>query len=163
MRRKYLKSRLRSLLPAEILNVKSIAVIGASPDPNKVGYAVLRNLLSFPGSLYPVNPKHRKILGRDVYPTLSSIPGPVEMAVVVVPSHSVPQVVEEAGKNGVPLVVIISSGFRETGEAGSVLEDQVLAIARHYGIRILGPNCLGIMLPHQGINTTFDPISPKTR
>ena len=83
------------------------------------------------------------------------------MAVVVVPSHAVPQVVEEAGKKGVPLVVIISSGFRETGDAGSVLEDQVLAIARQYGIRIVGPNCLGIMLPHQGINTTFDPISPK--
>ena len=154
-------SKLEPVLPAEIFNVKSIAVIGASPDPNKVGYAVLRNLLSFPGSLYPVNPKHPGILGRTVYPTLSSIPGSVEMAVVVVPSLAVPQVVEEAGKKGVPLVVIISSGFRETGDAGSVLEDQVLAIARQYGIRIVGPNCLGIMLPHQGINTTFDPISPK--
>ena len=148
-------------MPAEILNVKSIAVIGASPDPNKVGYSVLRNLLSFPGSLYPVNPKHQKILGRDVYSTLSSIPGPVDIAVVVVPSHSVPRVVEEAGIRGIPLVVIISSGFRESGEAGAVLEDQVLKIARQYGIRLVGPNCLGIMLPHQGINTTFDPISPK--
>ena len=148
-------------MPAEILNVKSIAVIGASPDPNKVGYSVLRNLLSFPGSLYPVNPKHQKILGRDVYSTLSSIPGPVDIAVVVVPSHSVPRVVEEAGIRGIPLVVIISSGFRESGEAGAVLEDQVLTIARQYGIRLVGPNCLGIMLPHQGINTTFDPISPK--
>ena len=155
------EGNLEPALPAGILNVKSIAVIGASPDPNKVGYSVLRNLLSFPGSLYPVNPKHPKILGRAVYPTLSSIPGPVEMAVVVVPSHAVLRVVEEAGKKGVPFVIIISSGFRETGEAGSVLEDQVLAIARNYGIRILGPNCLGIMLPHQGINTTFDPISPK--
>ena len=155
------KNQVETPLPAGVLNVKSIAVIGASPDPNKVGYAVLRNLLSFPGSLYPVNPKHPEILGRTVYPTLSSIPAPVEMAVVVVPSHSVLKVVEEAGKKGVPLVVIISSGFRESGEAGSVLEDQVLVIARNYGIRILGPNCLGIMLPHQGINTTFDPISPK--
>ncbi len=149
------------ILPAEMFKVKSIAVIGASPDPDKVGYAVLRNLLSFPGSVYPVNPKHGTILGRDVYPTLSSIPGPVEIAVVVVPAHSVPQVVEEAGKIGVPIVVIISSGFRETGEAGAILEDQVLMIARRYGIRILGPNCLGIMLPQQGINTTFDPISPR--
>jgi len=155
------EGNLEPALPAGILNVKSIAVIGASPDPNKVGYSVLRNLLSFPGSLYPVNPKHPKILGRAVYPTLSSIPGPVDMAVVVVPSHSVLMIVEEAGKKGVPFVIIISSGFRETGEVGSVLEDQVLAIARNYGIRILGPNCLGIMLPHQGINTTFDPISPK--
>jgi acetyl coenzyme A synthetase (ADP forming)-like protein len=149
------------VMPADLLNVRSIAVIGASPDPNKVGYSVLRNLLSFPGSLYPVNPKHQKILGRAVYPTLSSIPGPVDIAVVVVPSHSVPKVVEEAGVRGVPLVVIISSGFRESGEAGSVLEGQVLTIARRYGIRIVGPNCLGIMFPHQGINTTFDPISPR--
>jgi acetyl coenzyme A synthetase (ADP forming)-like protein len=148
-------------MPREMLNVKSIAVIGATPDPNKVGYSVMRNLLSFPGSLFPVNPKHPKILGRTVYPTLSSIPGPVDMAVVVVPSHSVPGVVEEAGKKGIPLVVIISSGFKESGEAGLALEDQVLTIARQYGIRIVGPNCLGIMLPHQGINTTFDPISPK--
>ena len=148
-------------MPAEILNVKSIAVIGATPDPNKVGYSIMRNLLSFPGSLYPVNPKHQKILGRDVYSTLSSVPGPVDIAVVVVPSHSVPRVVEEAGKRGIPLVIIISSGFRESGEAGSALEDQVLTIARQYSIRLVGPNCLGIMLPHQGINTTFDPISPK--
>lgn len=155
------KGQMEPPLSAEILNVKSIAVIGASPDPNKVGYSVLRNLLSFPGSLFPVNPKHQKILGRAVYPTLSSIPGPVEMAVVVVPSHAVPQVMEEAGKKGIPLVIIISSGFRETGDAGSALEDQVLAIARHYGIRVVGPNCLGIMLPHLGINTTFDPISPR--
>ncbi len=148
-------------MPTEILNVKSIAVIGATPDPNKVGYSVMRNLLSFPGSLFPVNPKHPKILGRTVYPTLSSIPGTVDLAVVVVPSHSVPGVVEEAGKKGIPLVVIISSGFKESGEAGQALEEKVHSIAKQYGIRIVGPNCLGIMLPHQGINTTFDPISPK--
>jgi acetyl coenzyme A synthetase (ADP forming)-like protein len=148
-------------MPTEILNVKSIAVIGATPNPSKVGYSVMRNLLPFSGSLFPVNPKHPEILGRSVYPTLSSIPGPVDMAVVVVPSHSVPGVVEEAGKKGIPLVVIISSGFKESGETGLALEDRVLTIARQYGIRIVGPNCLGIMLPHQGINTTFDPISPK--
>ncbi|MCU0630246.1 MAG: acetate--CoA ligase family protein [Methanoregulaceae archaeon] len=155
------ETELEPAMPIEILNVDSIAVIGASPDPNKVGYSVLRNLLAFPGNLYPVNPKHQKILGRAVYPSLSSIPGPVNMAVVVVPAHAVPPVVEEAGKLGISLVVIISSGFRETGDAGLVLEDQVMTIARHYGIRVVGPNCLGIMLPHQGINTTFDPISPR--
>ena len=142
--------------------MKSIAVVGASPDPNKVGYSILRNLLSFPGKLYPVNPKHTQILGRTVYPTLTSIPDPVDIAVIVVPARFVVDVVEEAGKKGTPLVVIISSGFRESGEAGSLLEDQVLTIARQYGIRIVGPNCLGVMLPHQGINTTFDPISPKS-
>ena len=149
-------------LPPGILNAKSIAVIGASPDPNKVGYAVLRNLLAFPGKLYPVNPRHTLILGRTVYPTLSSIPEPVDIAVIVVPARLVPDIIKEAGNKGIPLVIIISSGFRESGKAGVQLEEQVLAIARQYGIRIVGPNCLGVMLPHQGINTTFDPISPKS-
>jgi len=148
-------------LPPELLHIRSIALIGASADPNKVGYAVLCNLLSFPGSLYPVNPKHEKLLGRTSYPSLTSIPGPVDVAIIVVPARSVPQIVEEAGKKGILLVVIISSGFRESGTAGSELEERVVAIAKQYGIRIMGPNCLGFMLPHLGINTTFDPVSPK--
>jgi len=152
----------KAALPPGILNAESIAVIGASPDSNKVGYAVLRNLLAFPGKLYPVNPRHTHILGRTVYPTLASIPDPVDIAVVVVPARRVPEIVKEAGEKGIPLVIIISSGFRESGEAGAHLEEQVLTIARQYGIRIVGPNCLGVMLPHQGINTTFDPISPKS-
>jgi len=148
-------------LPKELLHIKSIALIGASSEPNKVGYAVLRNLLSFPGTLYPVNPKHPVILGRTTYPSLTAIPGPVEVAVIVVPAKAVPSIVEEAGKKGIPLVVIISSGFRESGPAGIELEEQVIAFAQKYGVRIMGPNCLGVMFPHQGINTTFDPVSPK--
>jgi len=148
-------------LPPGLLNAKSIAVIGATPEPNKVGYAVMRNLLTFPGKLYPVNPKHIKILGRDVYPSLASIPGTVDIAVVVIPARFVPQVVKEAGEKGIPLVIIISSGFRESGKTGSDLESEVLEIAAQNGTRIMGPNCLGLMLPHQGINTTFDPVSPK--
>jgi acetyl coenzyme A synthetase (ADP forming)-like protein len=150
----------QSLAP-ELLNAKSIAVIGATPEPNKVGYAVLRNLLPFPGRLYPVNPKHQKILGRDVWPSLASIPDPVDIAVVVVPARFVPQVVKETGEKGIPLAIIISSGFRESGKGGAELEVQVMEIAAQYGIRIMGPNCLGLMLPHQNINTTFDPVSPK--
>ncbi len=148
-------------LPPGILDIKSIALIGASPEPNKVGYAVLRNLLAFPGRLYPVNPKHQTILGRTVYPSLASIPDQVDIAVIVIPARFVPQIVEEAGKKGILFVIIISSGFRESGEAGTHLEQQVLLVAEKYGIRIMGPNCLGLMLPLQSINTTFDPISPK--
>lgn len=148
-------------LPEKLHHIKSIALVGASAEPNKVGYAVLRNLLSFPGTLYPVNPKHPVILGRATYPSLTSIPGPVDVAVVVVPARVVPEIVEEAGKKEIPLVVIISSGFRESGGAGTELEDRVIEIAQRYGIRIMGPNCLGFMFPHQGINTTFDPVSPK--
>jgi len=148
-------------LHPEILNARSIALIGATPEPGKVGYAVLRNLLAFPGKLYPVNPKHQVILGRTVYPGLASVPDRIDIAVIVVPARFVPEIVRAAGEKGIPLVIIISSGFRESGKEGGELEQQVLRIAREYNTRIMGPNCLGLMLPHQGINTTFDPISPK--
>lgn len=148
-------------LPEKLLAIHSIAVVGASQDPNKVGYAITRNLLSFPGLLYPVNPKAKEILGRAAYSSLSAIPENVDVAVVAIPAKGVPQVVKEAGEKKIPLVIIISSGFREAGEAGRNMEKDILATARQYGIRIMGPNCLGLMLPHQGINTTFDPVSPK--
>ena len=151
----------KPVLPEQLLTIRSIAVVGASQDPNKVGYAITRNLLSFPGSLYPVNPKATEVLGRIAYPSLSAVPGTVDVAVVAIPAKGVPQVIKEAGEKKVPLVIIISSGFREAGEAGRQIEEQVLATARQYDIRIMGPNCLGLMLPHQGINTTFDPVSPK--
>ena len=151
----------RPELPDRLLSIGSIAVVGASQDPNKVGYAITRNLLQFKGSLYPVNPKADGILGKKAYPSLSSVPGTIDLVVIAIPAKGVPQVVRDAGEKKVPLVIIISSGFREAGEAGRALENEVLAIARQYGIRIMGPNCLGLMLPHQGINTTFDPVSPK--
>jgi len=148
-------------MPDELLHWRSVAIVGASQDPNKVGYAICRNMLTFPGNLYPVNPKSPEVLGRTAYPTLAAIPGDVDVAVIAIPAKGVPQIVEEAGRKKIPLVVIISSGFREIGPAGKALEDEVIAIAKKYGIRIMGPNCLGLMLPLQGINTTFDPVSPK--
>jgi acetyl coenzyme A synthetase (ADP forming)-like protein len=148
-------------LPDQILAIRSIAVVGASQDPNKVGYAICRNLLAFPGKLYPVNPKSGEILGRQAFPALSSIPDTVDVAVVAIPAKGVPQVVREAGEKKIPLVIVISSGFREAGDQGKEIEAEILSIAHQYGIRIMGPNCLGLMLPHQGINTTFDPVSPK--
>ena len=154
-------SRSKKQSISSLLTVKSIAVVGASPEPNKVGYAIVRNLLTFPGSLCPVNPKHAMILGRKTYPSLGSIPEPVDIAVVAVPARTVPQIIEEAGTKGIPLVIVISSGFRESGVEGRMLEEQVMSIADRYGIRIMGPNCLGLMLPLQGINTTFDPVSPR--
>ena len=151
----------RPALPDQLLAIRSIAVVGASQDPNKIGYAITRNLLSFPGALFPVNPKSAAILGKTAYPSLSAVPGSVDMAVVAIPAKGIPQIVKEAGEKKIPLVIIISSGFREAGDAGRQIEEQVLATARQYGIRIMGPNCLGLMLPHQGLNTTFDPVSPR--
>ena len=148
-------------LDPEIFSPKSIAVVGASGDPSKVGYAVFRNLLPFPGKLYAVNPNRSEVQGRQTYPSLSALPEPVQLAVIAVPARLVPGIIEEAGKTGVKTAIILAGGFGETGPAGKALEDQVLGTARKYSLRLIGPNCLGIMLPHQGVNTTFGPITPR--
>lgn len=155
-------ARLSVRAPPDLFYPASIAVIGASASPNKVGYSVLRNLLSFPGSLYPVNPSRTELFGRKAYPSVAEIPGPVDWAVIAVPARLVPEVMEECGEKGVRLAIIVTAGFKEIGGEGAALEERVTAIARRYGIRIIGPNCLGVMMPHQGINATFDPVSPKT-
>ena len=154
-------ARLSIRVPPEIFYPRSIAVIGASASPNKVGYSILRNLLSFPGDLYPVNPARKELFGRMTYSSVKDIPGPVDWAVIAVPARLVPGVMEECGEKGIRLVVIVTAGFREIGGEGAVLEERVVDIARRHGIRITGPNCLGIMMPHQGINATFDPVSPR--
>jgi len=154
-------ARLRVRAPPEIFYPESIAVIGASASPKKVGYSVLRNLLSFPGNLYPVNPSRTELFGRKTYPSVTGIPGPVDWAVIAVPARLVPEVMEECGEKGVRLAVIVTAGFREIGAEGAALEEEVVKIAKRHGIRIIGPNCLGIMMPHQGINATFDPVSPR--
>lgn len=148
-------------VPADLFFPRAIAVVGASADPRKVGYAAFRNLLSFKGALYPVNPKHAEVLGRTAYPSLTALPGPAEMVVIAVPAELVPGIITEAAQAGARLAVILSAGFREAGEEGRLLEEQVMANARAAGIRVVGPNCLGIMLPPFGINTTFDPVSPR--
>ncbi len=144
----------------DILHPKSIAVVGASKTPGKVGYAVFRNLLNFKGKLYPVNPQAEDILGIPVYKTLSDIPEPVEMVVVAIPAPKVPEIIHEAGTLGAKVAVILTAGFRETGEEGRKLEDELLRVARETGIRIVGPNCLGIIIPPLELNATFDVQSP---
>ncbi len=148
-------------MDASLLSPSSIAVIGASRDPGKIGYAVLRNLLAFPGPLYPVNPGVKEIFGKKVFSSVLDIPGSLDAAVIAIPARGVPGVLIELGKKGVKLAIVLSSGFRETSEEGARLEKELLAIAESYGIRIVGPNCLGIIFPHKRINTTFDPISPR--
>lgn len=148
-------------IPPDLFLPRSIAVVGASTDPRKVGYAAFRNLLRFKGDLYPVNPKRDEILGRKAYPSLKALPGPVDMVVIAIPAPLVPGVIEEAGHAGARLVVVLSAGFREAGEEGARLEETLVANAKKAGIRIVGPNCLGIMLPPYRINTTFDPVSPR--
>jgi acetyl coenzyme A synthetase (ADP forming)-like protein len=151
----------RRELDPSLFRPQSIAVIGASGNPEKIGYAVFRNLLPFPGSLYPVNPGHAEILGKPVFARVADIPGTVDVAVIAVPALLVPGIIEELAEHGTPLAIIISSGFREIGREGEELEKKILATARKSGMRIIGPNCLGIVLPHQNINTTFDPVAPR--
>ena len=144
----------------DLLHPNSIAVVGASRAPGKVGYAVFRNLLNFQGELYPVNPNAEEIMGKKVYPSISAIPGPVEMVVIATPAKLVPDIVKEAGQKGVKSAVILTAGFRETNEEGKKLEDELLRVARETGIRIVGPNCLGIVIPPLELNATFDVQSP---
>jgi len=136
---------------------QSIAVIGAAREEGKLGNIILRNLVNsgFTGSLYPVNPKADEILGMKCYRSIMDIPGPVELAVIVVPSRIVPPVLEEAGKKEVKASIIITAGFKEVGKEGAELERKVGDIARRYGMRVLGPNCLGLINTHHNMNATF--------
>ncbi|MFA7563355.1 MAG: acetate--CoA ligase family protein [Methanoculleus sp.] len=151
----------RPFVPLEYFAPRSIAVIGASSEPKKMGYAVMHNLLHFPGQLYPVNNKRPEVQGLKAYPSILDIPNPVDMAVITVPAKHVPSVIEECGQKGVSMAVIITAGFKETGDGGKALEDRVLEIARGYGTRIVGPNCLGLIIPPKGVDTTYVHESPK--
>ena len=136
---------------------KSVAVIGASRDPEKLGYTVLANLKEggYPGRLYPVNPKAGDILGLPAYPSVLDIPDPVDLAVVVIPYRFVPAVLEQCGQKGVPAVVVISAGFREAGREGLERERELIEIARKYDLRLIGPNCLGVIDTATPLNATF--------
>ncbi len=135
----------------------SVAVIGASRDPDKLGYAVLANLVEggFAGALYPVNPKADEILGLKAYPSVLDIPAAVDLAVIVIPYPFVPAVLEECGRKGIPAAVVISAGFREAGKEGLERERELIEIARRYGIRVIGPNCLGVIDTRTPLNATF--------
>ena len=136
---------------------KSVAIIGASRYPGKIGHEILRNLIEycFEGKIYPINPTAEKILGLKVYPTILDVSDEVDLAVIAIPAHKVPHVLEECGEKGVKTSAIVSSGF---GEIGNIeLERKVLEIARKYGIRVLGPNIMGVVYTHSKLNASFGP------
>jgi acetyltransferase len=140
-----------------IFRPRSVAVIGATEKAGSVGRDVLWNLISSPfgGTVFPVNPKRSSVLGVKAYPNLDAIPDAVDLAVIVTPAASAPGLIDECAAKGVRGVIIISAGFREVGEAGARLEHDVLSAARAAGIRVVGPNCLGVMNPVAGLNATF--------
>jgi len=141
---------------------RGIAVVGASRSPVKVGGAVLHNLLAagFPGAIYPINPHADDILGLTVYGSLRAVPDPVDLAIIVVPAQAAITAVRECGERGIGSAIVISAGFRESGPAGASLERELLAAARAGGVRILGPNCLGLIATNTDLNASFAPIMP---
>ncbi len=140
-----------------IFSPRTVAVIGATERPGSVGRTILWNLISNPfgGTIYPVNPTRSSILGIRAYPNLKSLPEKVDLAIIVTPAKGVPALVQECADAGVTGIIIISAGFKETGEAGVELERQILEIAQKNNIRLIGPNCLGVMRPIYGLNATF--------
>ena len=136
----------------------SVAVFGASDREGAVGNLVFRNMIEsgFNGDVYPINPKHSMVQGHRAYPDLKSIGKPVDLAVITTPAATVPGIIESCGEHGIRAAVVISAGFRETGPQGLKLEQALVENARRYGLRFIGPNCLGLMRPDTGLNCTFN-------
>ena len=136
---------------------KGVAIIGASANPEKLSHGILINMQSYgyEGKIYPVNPKSETIRDLTCYKSILDVPDPVDMAVVILPSKYILPVIEDCGKRGVQSVVIISGGFKETGAEGLALEQEVLKTAKTYGMRIVGPNCVGTVDLYSGLNCTF--------
>lgn len=140
-------------------NPQGVVIIGVSTDPNKLGYGLARNLVQshYQGAIHFVNPKGGQLLGRSIYPHVSAIPDPVDLAVILIPAPYVPETLRDCGIRRIPAAIIGSGGFRETSADGADLEKACLEIARQYGLRLLGPNCVGLLDTHLPIDTTFLP------
>ncbi|MBU2053878.1 MAG: bifunctional acetate--CoA ligase family protein/GNAT family N-acetyltransferase [Proteobacteria bacterium] len=146
----------------KLFNPRTIAIIGATEKEGTFGRAVLENALSSGNRMvYPVNPNRKMVLGKPCWSDIGAVPGPVDMAIVATPAATIPPIVEACGRAGVEGIIIISAGFRETGEEGRRLEEEILRINRAYGTRIIGPNCLGIMRPAVNLNATFLRENPE--
>ncbi len=147
----------------KIFKPKSIAVIGASDEEGSVGYALIKNLteLGYGGKVYPVNIHKTEILGSKAYKTVDQLPETVDLAIIATPAKTVPDVVEQCGKAEIIGMVIISAGFKEVGPKGRALEDRIIEIKKKYNLRIIGPNCLGIIRPGLHLNATFATKMPK--
>src|SRR5581483_5014935 len=147
-----------------IFRPRAVALIGASPRPHSVGYVVAENLLAggFSGPIMPVNPKHKAIGGVLAYPDPASLPIVPDLAVIATPPQTVPGLVADLGRRGVKGAVIITAGFRELGSAeGRALEQAVLDAAKPHLMRIVGPNCLGVLSTPTGLNASFAHVAPK--
>lgn len=150
----------------EFFNPNTVAVIGASTNPEKLGHAVLQNLVeggyAEVGEVFPVNPTAKEILGLQAYPTVQEIPDSIDLAVIVIPYKYVPEALKTCGEKGIPAVIVISAGFREAGKEGLERELELVEIANHYGIRLIGPNCLGVIDSFTPLNASFSAGTPPS-
>jgi acetyl coenzyme A synthetase (ADP forming)-like protein len=145
------------MLEKDFFAPRSLAVIGASNNPDKLGYAIVKNILDsgYQGKVYPVNPSESEVLSLACYPGVTDLPEKVDMAIVAVAWQAVFAILDDCGRKGIKRVVMISAGFKEAGEQGSKLEKKMLKVVRRHGIRLLGPNCLGFINTSLPINATF--------
>jgi acetyltransferase len=145
-----------------MIHPRTVALIGATDREGSVGKAVLENLVLLrDGKVYPVNPHRKDVVGLKCWPSISRVPERADLAVIATPAATVPALVEECGRSGVHGIVVISAGFKETGEEGMRLEREIEAIRREYGMRIIGPNCLGLIRPGVSLNTSFFKVRPE--
>lgn len=147
-----------------IMHPRSVAIAGASNDFSKMGTIQLVNLLSggYPGKIYPIHPKEDTVFGLKAYRSGRDLPEPADLAILTIPTSAVPEVLRDLGERGVKRAIVISGGFRESGGRGKVLETEILGIARKYGIRFLGPNCIGVIHPSFHLNPTMYPYLHKS-
>lgn len=143
-------------------NPKSIAIIGASRSPEKVGYQILKNIIDgdFKGRIYPINPNAEHILKLKCYPTITSVKKPIDVAIIVTPASLVATIITECAQNHIGNIIIISAGFSESGPKGSALQQELAHELSHYHMNVLGPNCLGCLSPINHLNATFGPKLP---
>lgn len=144
-------------LTDSLFNPESIAIIGASADPNRLGGRAMKYALGrgFAGRVYPVNPRYDEVQGKQSWPSIASLPEAIDLAVIAAPATVVPAILEECGQAHVTSAVVLSSGFRETGEVGAKLEREIHSIARHHGMLVCGPNSLGVLNFHTGMAASF--------
>ena len=146
----------------KLFNPQKIAMIGASGTPGKWGFIILLNILkaNYQGTIYPVNPKQASVFGYDCYPTIGDIPDELDLALICTPARSVEALIEECGHKGVPNVIVITSDFSETGPEGAAMEARIVSRAAHYGMRIVGPNSMGIFSSAKRLNALMPPVMP---
>ena len=144
----------------------SVAVIGASSDPNKLGHAVLKNLIeggfAAHGKVYPINLNTKEILGYKAYASVLDVPDPIDLSVIVIPYPLVPEALRTCGEKEIPAAIVISAGFREAGKEGVEREQELIEITRQYGLRLIGPNCLGVIDTYTPLNASFAAGTPPS-